>query len=182
VSTSAIGQEFGDQRFRRGKAIRYGLVIGLLGYLLGSMVSEVVTGVVVVYMVAVVVLIGFLAIGLVRSFRVGIRLTDEGVEARTTYSTKTWPWGVIERARAHDRSVRVSPYVAGVAHMVNSDDRVKTYPMLDLTNGRDARMYGLQMTVREPESSAWIDDAVTAINQIVAARRGETDPSAPRPT
>jgi hypothetical protein len=113
---------------------------------------------------------------------VGIRLTDEGVEARTTYSTKTWPWGVIERARAHDRSVRVSPYVAGVAHMVNSDDRVKTYPMLDLTNGRDARMYGLQMTVREPESSAWIDDAVTAINQIVAARRGETDPSAPRPT
>jgi hypothetical protein len=181
VTSGGIGSEFCEPRFQRAKALRFVLLIALLVLLLASMASSVVTGIVEVYMTVVIVGIGVLGIGLVRSFRVGIRLTDEGVEVRTAFAKRTWAWDTIERARAHDRTVRVSPYLAGVQKMTKSDERVKTYPMLDLTNGRDARLYGLQMTTRSPQDGAWIDKAVTAINKVVAARRGDPDPSRPTP-
>jgi hypothetical protein len=174
-------REFSGVAFRRGRAIRFALVIGLLGYLLGLMAASVVTGITEVYMACVVVLICFFAIGFVRSFRAGIRLTDDGVEVRTTYSTKQWPWDSIEHARAHDRVMRQSPYLAGLQKVTHHDERTKTYPILDLTNGLDARLYGLSIVANDLDASSWIGKAVIAINRTVALRRGEPDPSEVRP-
>jgi hypothetical protein len=174
-------REFYGVNFRRGKAIRFGLGIALCGYLLESMASSTVDGIIEIYMVIVVLFIGFLGIGFVRSFRVGIRLTDEGVEVRTTYSTRSWPWDAIKRARAHDRAVMQSQLVGGFMMVARREERTRIHPILDLTNGRDARLYGLQMVTADVRAASWIDEAVIEINRIVAARRGDPDPSTPRP-
>jgi hypothetical protein len=174
-------REFYGVGFRRAKAIRFGLGIALCLYLLESMASSTVDGIIELYMVIVVLFIGFLGFGFVRSFQVGIRLTDEGVEARTTYSTRTWPWDTIKRARAHDRAVMQSQLVGSFMVIARREERTRIYPILDLTNGRDARIYGLQLVTADLESSSWIDNAVIEINRIVAARRGDPDPSTPRP-
>lgn len=174
-------REFSDSRFRRSKTIRFGAVIVVFAFLLGSMSSTATSRVVWVYLAVGALLIGFLGIGLVRSFMVGIVLTDEGVEVRTTYSTRRWAWDSIERARAHDSDVRTSPYVAGVAKLTHRDERTKVYPILDLVNGRDVRLYGMQMVASNLEDSAWIDEAILAINRTIAARRGRPDPSVATP-
>jgi hypothetical protein len=132
-------------------------------------------------MVIVVALMAFFAVGFVRSFGAGIRLTEEGVEVHTTYSTKTWAWDTIERAHATDREVRHSPYVVGAQKLVHQDQRSRILLILDLTNGHDARLYGIQMVTSSFEASSWINHAVIAINRTVALRRGDPDPSAPRP-
>jgi Bacterial PH domain len=181
VAPTADVREFSDTRFRRSKTIRFSLVIVLFAFLLGSMSSTAASGVVWLYIVIGALFIGFLGIGLVRSFGVAIVLTDEGVEVRTTYATKRWAWDSIERARALDKEVRTSPYVFGVAKMAHREERTKVYPILDLVNGRDVRLYGLQTVANDLEDSEWIDDAVLTINRTIAARRGEPDPSAARP-
>jgi hypothetical protein len=174
-------RDFSSVGFRRMKAIRFGLLIAVLGLLLDSMASSIVTGVVEVYMVIVVGLMCVFGIGLVRSLRAGIRLTDAGVEVRTAYSTKRWPWDAIKRARAYDKTLRESPFLVGFSKMLRRDERLRIHPILDLTNGRDARLYGLQMVASDVHQSAWIDDAVIEINRTLAARRGDPDPSTPRP-
>src|SRR6202040_2591201 len=89
---------------RRGKAMACAVVIGLDVFLLVQM-SRTPTTLTKGYMAAVAAFGVYIAVGLVRSFRAGIELTDEGVVARTAFSTKRFAWGEIVEARSKDRKI-----------------------------------------------------------------------------
>lgn len=180
--------EFFSPGFRKGKALRFGLVIALCGLLLYSMTKEITT-VVLVYMGLVGFLAAFLAVGFVRAFRTGITLTDQGVVVRTTYSTKLWRWQQVERARAIDHNTRGGPFFmgaslnGGIGRGVPHEQRMHVVPMLYLTNGRDYRLYGLRIVASTVDDSEWIDGAIQEINRRVAQMRsGGTGPARSTPS
>lgn len=148
--------------------MRFGIAAVLLAALLAQMLrGPAASQVVEVYEGVVAFFIALVAVGLVRSRRVGITLTDVGVVTRTTYATKRFDWTRLRHARTIDRPTRTStsPFVP----VPIKEPHVKVIPVLEFTNGRDLRLYGLQ-TVSEFVYDNWVYEAVLAINEHLEQR------------
>ena len=156
---------------RRSKAMACGAVIGLDALLLVQMSHDAST-LTIGYMAAVAVFGLYMVVGLVRSFRAGIELTDDGVVARTAFSTKRFSWDQIAEARSKDRAI-LGTGRALVPQMSPARDRIQVVPQLRLTSGRLIFLHGLQIRIASDEVSNWLDDALREINNRLAERRRE---------
>ena len=131
-----------------------------------------------VYMLVVGIVAVVAAIGFVRSFRIGIEVSDEGVVARTTYTVRSYRWDEIASAESVDRAI----FVTGrnvVPMNQQTRGRVQVIPVLHLTNGARVRLQGLQVHVDSAFVPNWIDDAVEEINERIEERHGALGSGAP---
>jgi len=156
---------------RRGKAMSCAVVIGLDVVLLVQMSRDPST-LVLGYMAAAAAFGLYVAVGLVRSFRAGIELTDDGVVARTAFSTKRFSWGEIVEARSKDRAI-LGTGRALIPQMAPARNRVQVVPQLRLTSGRLIYLHGLEIKIESDEFSNWLDDALREINDRLETRRRE---------
>lgn len=163
--------EFSSSSFRRGKAIRFGLTIAVLGVLITSMASGPRTSLVDVYIGVTGVGIAIIAIGFARAFGAGIYVGDGGVVAKTTYSTKHWNWETLDRASSLDTESRGGPLYLGNSFS-RGHERIRVVPILYFTNGLNYRLYGLKIVTTSPYDGQWLDDAVAEINRRLELRRG----------
>jgi hypothetical protein len=155
---------------RRGKALVCVVCAGLLLLLLGQMARQATNAVIVGYMAIVAAGVLALAIGAVRSFRIGFYLSDEGLVARTVYSTKSWRWDQISRADSMDLTIRrgTSNLVGG--YFTGHEERVQVIPVIRRRRGTPVVLRGLKVQTSSNEYSNWVDDAVRAINDRLEAR------------
>lgn len=179
--------EAGDLTFystaaRRQKTFVCAVIAGL-GILLLTQMASRPNGVVVVYMCIVGIGVITCILGIVRSFRIGIQVTDEGMTARTTYTTKHFAWDQIARAEAVDRAIRTTGR-ALVPMTQQSLRRIQVIPVLYLTSGKRVRLIGLQVNIESDTFSNWLNDAVQEINERLEERRGAlgSDATPPRPS
>lgn len=162
--------EFYSAQDRRGRAFRFGLVLFIFVLLLTSMLgTKTMTTLLEVYIGITVGVMALLAIGLVRSFRVGFTLSRTGIVARSTYATRQFPWDALRGATTSDHSTRgaAGPFAA----VGPQRDRIKVVPVLVLRSGREARLYGLQ-TISFIGNSSWVDEAMEAVNERLEELRG----------
>ncbi|HLK44407.1 MAG TPA: hypothetical protein VKT18_00400, partial [Acidimicrobiales bacterium] len=119
--------------------------------------------------------------GFVRSLRIGITLSEDGVVVRTTFATRAWAWDVIRSARTLDRVSRGGTLgLFGGPVRANDYPPVQTLPTITLTNGDVVRFYALRLTVRSEHEGSWVDEAMVEINRQAQERHGGVD-LGPRP-
>jgi hypothetical protein len=183
-----VAFEAGDLTFssgyvRRQKAVLCTVVAGLGALLLVQMASKDPGSVVVVYMCIVALVVVVAIVGIVRAFRIGIEVTDEGVTAKTTYSTKHFAWDEIAEAQSVDRAIATTG--RGLVPMSpQARQRIQVVLVLRLTSGQRRRLQGLQVKIESDTYSNWLDDAVREINERLEERRGALGSGAtpPRPS
>ncbi len=167
--------EFSDRRFRNLRIVRFSVVL-LLGALLLEQILAAragVHGILVLYVGIVSAGLVVLLVGLVRSFRIGIALDDDGVVARTTYATKRWRYDDLRGARLLDREVPTRRQYAG--RLTLHEERTRLLPVLVRRDGLDFRLYGLKVFVSGYRGQDyWLTDAVREINERIERRRGAT--------
>lgn len=162
---------FTSGQIRRSKAAGCIVSIGLAIFILSQMAKNP-TALVKVYMAILSVVALGLVVCLVRAFRVGIVLTSAGVVARTTFSTKTFVWDDIDSALARDRPPMATGRNFVASFSPQSQERLQIIPQLRLTSGKVVRLYGLQITIANPMTPNWVDEAISEINSRLEARRG----------
>lgn len=169
MADAASTTTFTSPGLRRAKAMACAGVIGLDALLLVQM-SHGPSSLTIGYMAAVGAFGLYMCVGLLRSFRAGIELTDDGVVARTSFSTKRFSWGELVEARSKDRAI-LGTGRALIPQMAPARDRVQVVPQLRLTSGRLVYLHGLQIKIESDEISNWLDDALHEINNRLEARR-----------
>lgn len=161
---------FTSGAIRRSKAAGCVVAMGFAIFILSQMAKNP-TSIVKVYMAVLSVVTLGLAVCLVRAFRVGIVLTADGVVARTTFSTKSFPWDDIDRALAKDRHPMAPGRNFVASFQSQSQQRLQVIPQLRLTSGKVVRLYGLQISIPNPTSPNWVDEAIGEINRRLEMRR-----------
>lgn len=172
---------FSGAHLRHQRALQCSLTAGLGGLLLYQMASKSAGSVVDIYMCVVGLVIVTAVVGLVRSFRIGIEVADDGITARTTFSTKHFAWDEIAEATSVDRAIRTTGRnLVPMSQEVRK--RIQVVPVLRLNSGKRVRLYGLQVHIESDTFSNWLDDAVMEINDRLEERRGALGSGATPPT
>jgi hypothetical protein len=174
--------EFSSAAMRRSRALRCFVVAGVLALLLQQMAARA-TSVVFVYMGVVGVCIVVMLIGMVRSFRIGISLTPDGIVVRTTFSNRSWGWGELERVTTIDIQSRGS-VGSLAAPMRRAEPRLHIIPVFRPIGRHPVVVRGLQIVTSSPNDPNWLDDALRKVNQAIDEHRQArgTDAAPPTPS
>lgn len=166
---------------RSGRALRCGVVVAACTWLIFEMARHL-SAFVAAYVAIASLVLGIAVYGLVRSLRIGITLSEDGVVVRTTFATRAWTWDVIRSARTYNRVSRGGTLgLFGGPVRANDYPPVQTLPTITLTNGDVVRFYALRLTVRSEHEGSWVDEAMVEINRQAEERRGGVD-LGPRPS
>lgn len=169
--TTADVKEYFDPITRRNKMFACAIGFALSGLLAVQIAHNLTTFEIIYLVIAILVGVGFL-VGLVRAFRVGITLDDEGVIVHAVTSTKTYRWSELKSARTLERAHHGSNARSMVIPSRNTVERIRIIPMLELTSGKTVQLYGLRIQVSSDDAANWIDDAIQGINDRLKAQRG----------
>jgi hypothetical protein len=164
---------FTSSSIRRSKATGCVVALGVAIFILFQMAKDP-TSLVKFYMAVLALVAVGLVVCLVRALRVGIVLSESGVIARTTFSTKSFAWDTIDRAVAKDRRPMSTGRAFVPAFTSQSQQRIQVIPQLRLTSGKEVRLYGLQISIPTPLSPNWVDEAISEINNRLELRRSAT--------
>jgi hypothetical protein len=172
---------FTEPQIQRAKAIRCGIVAAIAIFLLYQMAGSTETSLVRLYMALVAAFALVMLLGTVRSFRSGIFLDDGGVTVRGSFSTRRWRWDELRAAGIQDRSHTQRAPAGFTLQPGKPDTRVVILPTLLLTSGKTVFLYTVRVTLPEPDSSNWVDEAVREINRRLETRRAQGDAAATPP-
>jgi len=168
---------------RRTKVVLCLIVAACLGLLLDQMLkhpSAVVDG------YAAVVSLGILAmlIGMARGTRAGFYLSDRGVVARMTFSTRSWDWRELDRVESMDLTSRGGPMGILAATTQRTEPRIQIIPVFHLAAGRTVVLRGLRTSSTSSYEPNWLDDALDAVNDRIEEHRtgGRGSGAPPRPS
>lgn len=170
--------EFANPAMRRGKAGRSLIAALILSVLLRQM-SEHASSIVFVYMAVVGAAVAVLLIGMVRSFRVGISITPDGVVVRTLFATRTWKWGELERVSSIDVISRGGPMGIGTYTTQRSEPRTQIIPVFRPVGRTPVPVRGLKVATSSPSDANWLDDALQIINKKIGEHRTAGESAAP---
>jgi hypothetical protein len=166
-------EEFADAFFRRSRIVRFGATATLLAWVAVSMMRiRPFNGYLATYTGATVALLLVVLVGFARARRIGITVDDDGVTARTTYSTRQWRWDQLKGAHVLEREIAQRQAYLGRIHLTG--ERVRMLLVLDLRNGLDVRLYGLKVVTSSYLDRHWLHDAMREINARVQLRRRPT--------
>lgn len=169
-------------RFQRARALRHGVIAGVLLWVIWSM-SATLNSVVTIYVAVVVLALCVDVVGLVRCLRLGITLDDRGVTVRTTYTTRTYAWDTIERAETVDRLARQPPSSITASRRPGGTERFHVLGVLWLRNGKRVAFPGLRQTVGvHTGPGLWLDEAMLEANRRVKELRSDPDAEGPKPS
>ncbi len=180
MASEAGNLTFSSVYARRQKAVACLATAGLGTLLLTEMAKRPNT-VVDVYMGIVALVAAAGVVGFVRSFRIGIAVSDKGITARTTFTTKHFAWDEVAEALSVDRAIRSTGRNL-VPMTQQARKRIQVVPVLRMTSGKRVRLQGLQVFIEADTYSNWLDDAVREINDRLAERRGALGSGATPPT
>ncbi len=155
---------FFSWQYRRSRAIRLGLVFFLLLSLFLDMLRGPSSSIIELYEGIVAAAVVVAGIGLVRTRWIGITLTPAAVISHSAYSTRHFAWEDLRRAQAIERRVRPTRG-AVVPTFGKYEPPTRVLPVLELTDGRRQRLYGLQAVVPAYAYEDWVVDAIAAINE-----------------
>jgi hypothetical protein len=172
--------EFSSVVGRRSRAVRCLVVAALLALLLKQM-SVRPTSIVYVYMGVVGVVIVVMLIGMVRSLRIGIYLTPDDIVVRTTFSTRSWRWGELERVTTIDIPSR-GGFMSLAAPTKRIEPRVLIIPVFRPIGRHPVVVRGLHVVTSSPADANWLDDALREVNQAIEEHRGVPGADAAPPT
>ncbi|HUD69103.1 MAG TPA: hypothetical protein VMQ40_02580 [Acidimicrobiales bacterium] len=172
--------EFADPGARRSKALFCLLGAGVLVLLFRQM-SVHAQSIVLVYMGVVGVVIVVMLIGMVRSLRIGIYLTPDDIVVRTTFSTRSWRWGELERVTTIDIPSR-GGFMSLAAPTKRIEPRVLIIPVFRPIGRHPVVVRGLHVVTSSPADANWLDDALREVNQAIEEHRGVPGADAAPPT
>jgi len=124
-----------------------------------------------VYMAIAAALALLFLVATVRSFFAGFTLDARGVTVRAPLSTRRWRWDEIRSASVQDRSRTPRAYVGLASQRSFSEPKILVLPKLHLTSGKTVLLYTARISLEDPTSENWVDEAVREINRRLEARR-----------
>jgi hypothetical protein len=157
-------------QMRWSKAILCAILASLLVLLLPQMARRT-NGVVFVYMGFVCLGVVVLLVGVVRSLRAGIYLSEDRVVVRTTYSNRSWRWAELERAESIDLVSRGGPMGILAATSQRSEPRIQIIPVFRRVTGSPVVVRGLRVSITSVHDKNWLDDALHEVNRRIEAHR-----------
>ena len=178
---SAHATEFSSSAMRRIKAFLCLLVAVMLALLLAQMAQRV-NSVVAVYMAVVSAAIVVLLIGMARAFRVGIYLVRDNVVVRTTFSTRSWSLGQLERVESMDMVSRGGSMGIFAFPAQRAEERILIVPVFRPVGRRPVVVRGLRISTRTLHDANWLDDALHEVNRAIDEHRAAGGAGPERPT
>jgi hypothetical protein len=142
------------------------------------------TSIVLLYMGIVAAGIVVLLIGMVRSLRMGISMTPDGVIVRTSFSTKSWKWGELDRVSSIDVATRGGPLGIAAYTTQRSEPRTLIVPVFRPVGRTPVPVRGLRVVTTSPADANWLDDALQVVNRTIIEHRTTrgTGPAPPTPS